>query len=86
MSVLGSSSDYSRIYSNDGSEFVLESKFIPNGFPHDLPYSAKIVETIIQYLHYKHFNLKKNINKLTPFDIEPAIALDLLKAATDLGI
>jgi hypothetical protein len=86
MSVLGSSNDYSRIYSNDGNDFVLESKIIPKGFPSSLPYSAKIVETIIQYLHYRHFNLKKNLNKLTPFDIDPAIALDLLKAATDLGI
>ena len=86
MSVVGTSNDYSRIYSNDGSEFVLESKVIPKAFPTNLPYPAKIVETIIQYLHYKHFNLKKNLNKLTPFDIEPTIALDLLKASTELGI
>jgi hypothetical protein len=78
--------DYSRIYSNDGNEFVLESKIIPKGFPTNLGYSAKIVETIIQYLHYKHFNLKKNLNKVAPFEIEPSIALDLLKAAADLGI
>jgi hypothetical protein len=65
---------------------VIESKVIPKNFPTSLAYSAKIVETIIQYLHYKHINQKKNLNKLTPLPIEPEIALDLLKAATDLGI
>jgi hypothetical protein len=78
--------DYTRLYSNDGNEFVIESRVIPKNFPSNLGYSAKIVETIIQYLHYKNINLKKNLNKLPSFNIEPELALDLLKAATDLGI
>jgi hypothetical protein len=65
---------------------VIESRVIPKNFPTNLGYSSKIVETIIQYLHYKHINQKKNLNKLPPLAIEPEIALDLLKAATDLGI
>lgn len=59
--------DYSRICSNDGSEFVLESKVLPKSFPNNLNYSARIVETIIQYLYFKYANAKKNINKLPAF-------------------
>ena len=81
-----SASDFMRIYSNDGNEFVIENRIIPKGLPCNLNYSAKIVETIIQYLHFKHYNSKKSIQKLPSFEIEPSIALDLLKAATDLGI
>jgi len=78
--------DYTRIYSNDGNEFVLEKAVLPKSFPINLNYSGKIVETIIQYLYYKTVNFKKNLNKLPEFAIEPEIALELLKAATDLGI
>jgi hypothetical protein len=65
---------------------VIENRIIPKGLPSNLNYSAKIVETIIQYLHFKYYNSKKNLNKLPNFEIEASIALDLLKAATDLGI
>jgi hypothetical protein len=51
-----------------------------------LNYPSKIVETIISYLYFKYHNSKKHPNKLPQFDIDPAIALELLKAATDLGI
>ena len=64
---------------------MIESRIIPKGLPNNLNYSAKIVETIIKYLHFKHYNSKKNVNKLPNFEIEPTIALDLLNAATDLG-
>ena len=78
--------DYTRIYSKDGHEFVAESRVVPKGFPTTLHYSAKIVETIISYLYFKHQNSKRSLSKLPPFDIDPVIALELLKAATDLGI
>jgi hypothetical protein len=35
--------DYTRIYSNDGSEFVIEVKIVPKGFPTKLNYSSPIV-------------------------------------------
>lgn len=79
-------SDYTRIYSNDGCDFLAESRVVPKNFPTMLNYSAKIVETIISYLYFKFHNMKKHPNKLPPFDIDPVIALELLKAATDLGI
>jgi|JI6StandDraft_1071083.scaffolds.fasta_scaffold1193883_2 hypothetical protein len=78
--------DYTRIYSNDGSEFVAETRVVPKGFPTNLNYPAKIVETIISYLYFKFHNARKNLNKLPAFDIDPVIALELLKAATDLSI
>lgn len=79
-------SDYTRIYSNDGCDFLAESRVVPKTFPTMLNYPAKIVETIISYLYFKYHNSKKNPNKLPQFDIDPAIALELLKAATELGI
>ena len=78
--------DYTRINSKDGHEFITETRVVPKGFPTNLNYSAKIVETIISYLYFKHHNSKRSLNKLPPFDIDPVIALELLKAATDLGI
>ena len=78
--------DYVRIQSSEGSEFVVQGKIVPKGFPTTLAYPPAIVETIIQYLYYKNLNGKKNIHKIPPFDINPSIALQLLKAATDLGI
>jgi hypothetical protein len=67
MSGVLSVSDYTRIYSNDGNEFVLESRVVPKNLPTNLNYPAKIVECIIQYLYYKFINAKNNINKLPGF-------------------
>jgi len=78
--------DYTRIYSKDGHEFTAETRVVPKSFPTSLNYSAKIVETIISYLYFKYHNSKRSLNKLPQFDIDPTIALELLKAATDLGI
>ena len=78
--------EYTKIYSNDGYEFFAENRVIPKGFPVQLNYPAKIVETIISYLYFKYHNAKKNLNKLPTFDIDPVVGLELLKAATDLGI
>ena len=82
----GNGGDYSRIVSLQGSVFVIESKMLPKGFPLEVKYPQKIVETIVQYLHYKSINQGKPNNKLPKFDIEPHLALQLLKAATELGI
>lgn len=86
MSLQLSLSDYTRIYSSDGSDFMAESRVIPKNFPSVLNYPSKIVETIISYLYFKFHNSKKHPNKLPAFNIDPTIALELLKAATDLGI
>lgn len=59
----------------------MDNKILPKGFPSELQYSEKIVETIVQYLHYKSINQGKNLNKLPKFDIEPALALELLRAS-----
>ena len=65
---------------------MTENRVVPKGFPSQLKYPAKIVETIVSYLYFKYHNNKKNLQKLPAFDIDPAVALELLKAATDLGI
>ena len=64
----------------------MESKVIPKGFPTDLDHSAKIVETLIKYLYFRHLNYRRSLNKLPEFVIEPEIALELLNASIDLGI
>jgi hypothetical protein len=76
--------DYTRISSSDGFDFFTESRVVPKGFPSHLNYPAKITETIISYLYFKFHNARKS--KLPAFDIDPNIALELLKAATYLGI
>lgn len=76
-----SSQDYRKLVSNDGFEFIVESKVLPKGFPQDLKYSAKIVENIVQYLYYRSLNCHKLPSKLPSFTIEPIIALELLHAA-----
>jgi hypothetical protein len=48
---------------------------LPKGFPLELQYEEKIVETIVQYLHYKSINQGKSVNKLPKFEIEPNLAL-----------
>jgi hypothetical protein len=60
---------------------VVENKILPKGFPLELQYSEKIVETIVQYLHFKSINFGKNPSKLPKFDIEPPLALELLRAS-----
>jgi hypothetical protein len=67
--------DYIKIVSSDGFEFILETKLLPKSFPSTLNYPAKIIETIIQYLHYRCLNGKRNLNRLPNFVIEPDIAL-----------
>ena len=38
------------------------------------------------YLHYRNAQQRTPLSKLPEFEIPPELALDLLKAATDLGI
>ena len=78
--------DYARVQSAEGHEFVLEARLLPKKFPSSLPYSSRIVETIIMYLHYRNAQQRTPLSKLPEFEIPPELALDLLKAATDLGI
>ena len=57
-------SDYARISSVEGHEFVLEAKLLPKKFPTTLPYSSRIVETIIMYLHYRNIQQRTPLSKL----------------------
>ena len=48
---------------------------------------GKIMEIIIEYLHYKARYLNTPIDKIPSFKIEPAeLGLDVLKAAIDLKL
>lgn len=83
---MSSSADYKTLTSIDGFSFVVESKLIPGNFGQNLPYESKIVETLIQYLHFRYLNMGKQPKSLPKFDIEPELALEVLKAAIDLNI
>lgn len=83
---MSKTSDYFKVVSQDGYEFFMEKSVVPKQIPESLPYNMKIVEKIVQYLHYKHQNTTRDLNNLPPFDLDPNIALDVLKAAIDLKI
>lgn len=60
-------SDFSTVTSKDGESFVLETKLLPSKFQPNMPYSAKIVEKIIEYLYYKHMYQSVGHKKLPSF-------------------
>ena len=67
--------DYTTITSKDGESFVVETRLLPTKFNKNMGYSAKIVEKIIEYLHYKYMHQTVNQKKLPVFEIEPSQAL-----------
>ena len=81
-----SKDDYSRVTSSDGYEFFLNRNLLPKGFATSLPYSSRVVEKLIEYLHYKHINSAVDLNQLEHFPLDPEIALDVLKASIELKI
>lgn len=79
-------SDFMRVCSNDGYEFFLERAVVPKNFPEQLPYPMRVVEKVLQYLHYRHQNVGRDLSTLPQFDLDPSIALDVLRASIDLKI
>lgn len=79
-------SDYLRVTSQDGYEFYMEKTIAPKGLPEQLPYPMRIAEKIIQYLHYRHQNIGRDLNQLPAFELDPAIALEVLRASIELKI
>ena len=75
-----------RLTSNDGFDFFVEKEVVPKGLPQSLTYDSKIVEKIVEYLHYKHVNVGVDINKVQQFDLDQNIALEVLKASLELKI
>ena len=47
-------SDFCTIASADGESFIIESKLLPPKMSSKLPYSARVVEKIMEYVCYKH--------------------------------
>ena len=67
--------DYNTIItSKDGESFVVETRLLTK-FNTNMGYLAKIVEKIIEYLHYKYMYQTVNQKKLPVFEIEPSQAL-----------
>lgn len=64
----------------------MESRILPSKLNPALNYSGKIVEKIIEYLYFKHMYQAVGPRKLPHFDIEPAQALEVLRASIELGI
>lgn len=83
---MSKTSDYFKVTSQDGYDFYLEKSVMSKQIPEQLPYGYKVVEKILQYMHYKHQNMNKDLGKLPPFSIDPQIALEVLKAAIELKI
>lgn len=78
---MSSPGEYSMITSNDGETFIVETKLLPGKFPTSLPYTGQIVERVMEYLHYKNMYQLIPQKKVPPFHMEPAEALDVLRAA-----
>ena len=59
--------DFSTITSVEGESFVIETRLLPPKMPLRLPYSAKIVEKIMEYLCYKKMYQILNLKSLPDF-------------------
>jgi hypothetical protein len=64
---MSKASDYFKVVSQDGYEFYMEKAVLPKPIPEALPYTMKIVEKIVQYLHYKHQNTGRDLGSLPQF-------------------
>ncbi|KAL4465256.1 hypothetical protein ABPG74_001970 [Tetrahymena malaccensis] len=48
--------------------------------------AGPVIETIIQYLHYKYKYLSADVKTIPKFDIQPSLALQVLNASIELNI
>lgn len=83
---MSTTADFVTITSSDGYSFIVDKKLVPNNLTTNLPYEFAIVEAIIEYLHYKHLHQHLKPKSLPKFQIEPILALEVLKAAIELSI
>ena len=74
-------SDFTTIASADGESFVIETKLLPSKISPKLPYSSKVVEKVMEYICYKHMYQFVGPKNLPKFEIEPELALEVLKAS-----